>query len=353
MSHEGDSSPLPPAIECYRRSLSQKRASSRTPDILDQTIPFGVHSIQNKRPEMEDAHRAVLAQRADSSYGSTAGIPRTPQSERAKAESLAGVSFFAVFDGHAGVKAAEFAAEHLFSHVAANAALLPNNATEALRKAFLQTEDTFITLALEQEWMDGTTAAVALVDRPNNTIIAGNVGDSEIVLCSLPASGQLEVKLLTEIHQLKRNSAEAERISGLGGRVWKGRLGHTKINPMVLSLAVSRSIGDMYFKCQKYTGEKTTGLTADPYISTAKLNEGHPLLEFLIIGCDGLWDAVKYQEAADFVLANLREGLDPQGISESLVKLASDRGSSDNITVMLAVVSGSLDAVADPFPFAS
>merc|ERR1712216_484466 len=102
------------------------------------------------------------------------------------------------------------------------------------------------------------------------------------------------------------------------------------------SLAVSRSIGDAFFKCEKYTGQQATGLTAEPHIACAKVGEGDPEVEFLIIGCDGLWDAVTYQEAANFVLERLRSSVHPEAISEALVTLARDKGSSDNITVIVA-----------------
>merc|ERR1711974_65939 len=116
------------------------------------------------------------------------------------------------------------------------------------------------------ELMDGTTAAVALVDRTRGRCIVGNVGDSEILMGTRNSSGETNFQTLTEVHQLKRNEQEAERIKQAGGRIWRGRLGHPKINPQVLSLTVTRAIGDAFFKEDSYTDGHASGLIADPFI---------------------------------------------------------------------------------------
>merc|ERR1712066_975540 len=186
--------------------------------------------------------------------------------------------------------------------------------------------------------MDGTTAAVALVDRAGCRCIVGNIGDSEILLGSRGESGSTNFKILTEVHHLKRSPAEVERVSAVGGRIWRGRLGHPKISPQVLSLSVSRAIGDLFFKDEKYTDGVGTGLTAEAYIATFGICAEGTSDEFLVIGCDGLWDTVKYAEAADFVLEKMKDREDPQAISEGLVRLAREAGSSDNITVLVVVL---------------
>ena len=38
------------------------------------------------------------------------------------------------------------------------------------------------------------------------------------------------------------------------GRIWKQRLGHPKYNPALISLGVSRAMGDLMFKHADYTG---------------------------------------------------------------------------------------------------
>merc|ERR1719266_494406 len=119
--------------------------------------------------------------------------------------------------------------------------------------------------------MDGTTAAVALLDRKRGQCVVGNVGDSEVLLGTRRSTGETDFRTLTEVHHLKRSEAEAARIAAAGGRIWRGRLGHPKINPLVCSLSVSRSIGDIFFKDPQYTDGKASGLTADPFITSVEV----------------------------------------------------------------------------------
>lgn len=338
--------------EGYASSLRSGRHTLTRTHSFGKAICYGVHSIQNLRPEMEDAHRAVLAgiEGASAAGGSGPSQPSAPSVSASTAPSsevcaggglASGHSFFAVFDGHGGARAAEFCAENLFSLLSGDPAGLQGDSTAALRRAFARCESEWLAAAKEQELMDGTTAAVALVDRASSEMLVGNVGDSEVILCTRETSSldkPCEFQVLTEVHHLKRSPQEMERVNAMGGRVWRGRLGHSKISPQVLSLSVSRAIGDLFFKDEKYTGEQATGLIAEPHIMRVQLPQTPDKEAALVIGCDGLWDAVTYREAADFVFERLREGLDAQGVSEALVRKARDAGSSDNITVMVVLL---------------
>eukprot|EP00933_Yihiella_yeosuensis_P031597 TRINITY_DN25176_c0_g1_i1.p1 TRINITY_DN25176_c0_g1~~TRINITY_DN25176_c0_g1_i1.p1 ORF type:complete len:414 (+),score=77.64 TRINITY_DN25176_c0_g1_i1:123-1364(+) len=312
-----------PQSRGHRTRTLTATISPRVP--LLGAVRYGVHSIQNRRSEMEDAHKAVLG--AEGSSPSTRGEDTEP--------SLGNFSYFAVFDGHGGARAAEFGSQRLFSLLAENREELCTEPESALAKAFAQTEADWLTLAKQDELMDGTTAAVVVVDRVACCCVVGNVGDSEVIMGGRSSTGETMVKTLTEVHHLKRSASEAKRVEDVGGRVWKGRLGHPKISPQVLSLSVSRALGDLFFKDERFTGGLVSGLTADPYITSAEVCSGSVKDEFILIGCDGLWDTVTYEEAANLVLSKLAEGEEPQAISEALVRMARDAGSMDNITVMV------------------
>lgn len=275
---------------------------------------------------MEDAHKAVL------------GVDCSPSLRGEASTDLGGLSYFAVFDGHGGARAAEFASNRLFSLLAENLDELMAEPEQALAKAFAQTEADWLSLAKQEDLMDGTTAAVVVVDRLARRCHVGNVGDSEVVMGARGSGGEIVFRTLTEVHHLKRSASEARRVEDVGGRVWKGRLGHPKISPQVLSLSVSRAIGDIFFKDERFTGGLISGLTAEPFINSAEVCTGNLQHEFILIGCDGLWDTVTYEEAVNLVLAKLAEGEEPQSISEALVRMARDAGSMDNITVMLVAL---------------
>ena len=51
--------------------------------------------------------------------------------------------YYAVFDGHGGVEAAIYAAAHLHCHLVNNSRF-PQDISEALREAFIATDDNFV-----------------------------------------------------------------------------------------------------------------------------------------------------------------------------------------------------------------
>ena len=120
---------------------------------------------------------------------------------------------------------------------------------------------------------------------------------------------------LSESHSPSLDSERA-RIEAQGGQVLFDDV--DKIYRVDGILAVSRAIGDYYVK-PYVTGEPTVGtfeLTADD--------------ECVVLASDGLWDDVTPAEAGNVVVS---AGGDYASAATSLVKLAYDRGSEDNICV--------------------
>ena len=71
----------------------------------------------------------------------------------------------------------------------------------------------------------------------------------------------------------------------------------------------------------------------DPYIKTIALQ---PTDTHLIVACDGLWDVVKFQEAIDALWGAFSSGTkDPNKLAELLVKMALQKGSKDNVSVLV------------------
>ncbi|KAL0377538.1 UNVERIFIED_CONTAM: putative protein phosphatase 2C 59 [Sesamum radiatum] len=107
---------------------------------------------------------------------------------------------------------------------------------------------------------------------------------------------------------------ERQRIEDAGGFVmWAGtwRVGGV--------LAVSRAFGDRLLK--QY-------VVADPEIQEEKVDD---TLEFLILASDGLWDVVTNEEA----VAMTKPIEDPEEAAKRLMQEAYQRGSGDNITIVV------------------
>lgn len=82
----------------------------------------------------------------------------------------------------------------------------------------------------------------------------------------------------------------------------------------------------------KKDGSDGGPLIAEPELMTTKLTEED---EFLIIGCDGVWDVFMSQNAVDFARRRLQEHNDPVMCSKELVEEAIKRKSGDNVTAVV------------------
>ncbi|XP_029427275.1 protein phosphatase 1F isoform X2 [Rhinatrema bivittatum] len=260
---------------------------------LGRYLLVSVHAIRNARRKMEDRH--VSLPEFNQLFGLTDGLLR---------------AYFAVFDGHGGVDAANYAATHLHTNVARHKELVPNPA-EALRGSFQRTDDMFLKRARRERLRSGTTAVSVMIVGAG--LHVAWLGDSQVMLVR-----QGKAVKLMDPHKPERED-EKERIEALGGCVT--HMGCWRVNG---TLAVSRAIGDIDQK---------------PYISGVADGASFQLLgteDYLVLACDGFFDSVRACEVAGLVLEHLREsGGDGARTAERLVLAAKDGGSSDNITVMV------------------
>jgi serine/threonine protein phosphatase PrpC len=180
----------------------------------------------------------------------------------------------------------------------------------------------------------GATAVSALlessVDGKDRTLYVANVGDSRAVLVtskppqnediSVISSSGYFARRLTYDHRAE-DETEQGRITRAGGFIARGRV--------LGILAVTRSFGDHGMK---------DFVVAEPYTSMTKLDEEScGECPMLILGCDGVWDVMTDQEAADMLLQRWKDkGRAPdEGAAQFLVKTAIKRGSADNITAIV------------------
>ncbi|XP_037351680.1 protein phosphatase 1F [Talpa occidentalis] len=252
-----------------------------------------IHAIRNSRRKMEDRHVCLPA--FNQLFGLSDPVDR---------------AYFAVFDGHGGVDAARYAAVHV--HVnAAHQPELPTDPKTALRNAFQHTDEMFLWKAKRERLQSGTTGVCALI--AGKTLHVAWLGDSQIILVQ-----QGQVVKLMEPHKPERQD-EKERIEALGGFVC--HMDCWRVNG---TLAVSRAIGDIFQK---------------PYVSgeaDASSRELTGSEDYLLLACDGFFDVISHQEVADLVQSHLvRQNGSGLHVAEELVAAARERGSHDNITVMV------------------
>lgn len=134
----------------------------------------------------------------------------------------------------------------------------------------------------------GTTANILLIS--NNSLYLANCGDSLSVMYK---NGQA-VKLNQE-HKTTLKS-EYERIIKCGGQIINNRI-EGKLN-------LTRAIGDLEFKNSPNLKFYEQSVTAYPEITKIKSLEG---IEFIIMGCDGLWDCVEPQKLCESISRRLKD----------------------------------------------
>ncbi|WZZ57927.1 hypothetical protein YC2023_058034 [Brassica napus] len=298
---------------------------------------------------------------------------------------------FAIYDGHGGRLAAEFAKKHLHlnvlssglprelvSHQLLSRLFLDPNlrlllqmdlkvAKKAILDGFRKTDELLLQESVSAflsalgcfanissiesffsvltfvygsgGWQDGATAVcVWIVDQK---VFIANIGDAKAVLARSSTTNEsgshteacnpLKAIVLTREHKAIYPQ-ERSRIQKSGGVVSSnGRIQGR--------LEVSRAFGDRQFK--KF------GVIATPDIHAFELTERE---NFMILGCDGLWEVFGPSDAVGYVqkllkgnerllrAGTLQEGLPVSTISRRLVKEAvKERRCKDNCTAIVIV----------------
>ncbi|XP_058180593.1 probable protein phosphatase 2C 47 isoform X2 [Rhododendron vialii] len=224
-------------------------------------------------------------------------------------------AFYGVFDGHGGVDAASFTRKNILKFIVEDSHF-PTVVKRAIRNAFVKV-DHAIADAKSLDRSSGTTVLTALM--LGRTMVIANAGDSRAVLGKRGRAIEL-----SKDHKPNCTS-EKLRIEKLGGVIYDGYL-HGQ-------LSVARALGDWHLKGPKGS---LYPLSSEPELEEVFLNEED---EFLIMGCDGIWDVMSSQYAVTIVRRELMLHNDPEKCSEVLVREALKRNTCDNLTVLVVCFS--------------
>jgi serine/threonine protein phosphatase PrpC len=246
-----------------------------------QNMRYAASGMQGWRVNMEDAHIAKFNIAPDT-------------------------HIFGVFDGHGGKEVARYAEKHFIDELLANKSFKDKNYPQALTETFLRIDDLIQTNEGRKELMQlkqgdgdsksdfsndsyaGCTACVALMAK--GTIYCANAGDSRCVLFTKGTA-----IALSEDHKPEVESERA-RIQKAGGYVVDGRING--------NLNLSRALGDLEYKknTDLKVGEQL--IIAVPEIKQRALSTDD---EFLLIGCDGIWECLTNQQICEFVAEKYKE----------------------------------------------
>jgi len=211
---------------------------------------------------------------------------------------------FMIFDGHNGPCAAVAANERMPA-ILKEALATCETPEEALKSSFKKIHDIIITENIK----GGCTATVVLFNGDKGYV--AHVGDTRLALIH---EGML--RRLTIDHR-PSNKAEADAVRARGGFIICFGGSQMRVNGMI---AITRALGD------KELGD---ALTCVPDVSPVPFEFGSD--DVLILACDGLWDQVP----DEIVQNTVRNETDPHKAAEALRNLAFNKGSTDNISVMV------------------
>ncbi|CAK5284201.1 unnamed protein product [Mycena citricolor] len=290
--------------------MGQTLSSPATNKISDSggnsRFQYGVTEMQGWRITMEDSHATVL------------------ELDEGKQEESN--TFFAVYDGHGGSTVAKFAGQNVHKRLVAEESYKEQNYEQALKRAFLGTDEDILANPAHTRDPSGCTAVAALVTK--DKIYVANAGDSRAVI-----SVKGEVEPLSFDHK-PANDVEKARISAAGGYIEFGRVNG--------NLALSRAIGDFEFKKNYNIPPEQQIITANPDVTIHDITEED---EFLVIACDGIWDCLSSQQVVNFIRYQVSEGHSLVEIGQNMCEhcLAPDTNSGagigcDNMTVLIVAI---------------
>lgn len=248
---------------------------------------------------MEDAHTHIL------------GLKEDPEA-----------SFFGVYDGHGGSKIASHVSKNLHKVITQRPEYKENDYKNAIIQGFLELDEKMKHEESLKDDVSGSTAITALMK--DNKFYVGNVGDSRCLVC---VNGEAEA---LSVDHKPSDESEKKRIVDAGGFV--------EMNRVNGNLALSRALGDFGFKGNPDVRAEDQIISACPDVVTREISCDW---QFVVLACDGIWDVLSNQEVADFVVARLAKGLQPEVICEELMTrcLANDCSMGglgcDNMTVIL------------------
>jgi len=134
----------------------------------------------------------------------------------------------------------------------------------------------------------GCTANVMLIDRDLNKIYVINAGDSR---CTMGKGG---VCVEMSVDHKPESQTEIDRITKAGSEIVEGRVDG--------NLNLTRSLGDLKYKQREHLTPEEQSITANPDVYSFDLTDD---IDFIIMGCDGIWEQKSNEEMVDWVYQRL------------------------------------------------
>ena len=163
----------------------------------------------------------------------------------------------------------------------------------------------------------GCTANVAIIYK--DELIVANAGDSRCLIY-----GDGKITEMSEDHK-PEIELEKERILKAGGFIKEGRVNG--------NLNLTRAIGDLDFKNNEKLSAEEQLIIALPDVKRVKIR---PEDEFLLLGCDGVWETMSSKNICDFISNEI--GKESSSLSIILEDLLDKLTASDTESKVLILL---------------
>ena len=249
--------------------------------------------------------------------------------------------FFAVYDGHGGNGCSLYLKNNLHKNI-------NEFSIKGIKTAIEITENNFLTskaIDYNYDLLDTSgSCGVILLIKKNKCIIA-NIGDSRLVMFK-----NKRVVFSTSDHK-PNTYIEKHRIESQGGSVYQttaampiyqnGKLIEIPWRVCPGGLSVSRTFGDIESKDERFGGKKGV-VVALPDVSEFELNDEY---NFIVIGCDGIFDVLSNGEIIECIKIVLKINKDKNkkmnelcgDFADMIIKSALAKESFDNVSCIVIV----------------
>jgi len=331
-------------------------------------IKFAVSSMQGWRPTMEDTHILEPALK----------IPI--KNKNSNHQVLMDHALFCVFDGHGGSFTSDYSSKHFLRVFTERSewkdyiALSSSNRKDvpglklvkaAFSGAFFDIDSELKGIHKKRIEKSGVISSSAMIRDRNRRLKKVRVVDDErdssnstrqsspprpMPRIMLDRSGSTAVMvLLTPNHIICCNAGDSRAIVCRRGNAMPLSFDHKPTNPTELNrvreaggfvkyrrvdgdLAVSRGLGDFRFKSNDEVDDKDQKVSMQPEIVICPRDNEKD--EFLVLGCDGIWDVMENQDCAEVVQSFMDEGEGDMGkLCEDMLTTCLERNSKDNMTI--------------------
>jgi len=260
--------------------LATPNREKTSEDGKNGSVKYGASGMQGWRVNMEDSHIAKFNIAQDT-------------------------HIFGVFDGHGGKEVARYVEKHFIEELQKNESFQKGDYEKALNDTFLRIDVLLSTPEGKKELSQlknsgddskgdyhsdsfaGCTANVCLIVK--DTLYVANSGDSRCVLSSKGQAVEMSFDHKPD------NEIEKERVQKAGGYISDGRING--------NLNLSRALGDLEYKRNTDLQPGEQLISAVPDIKKRTLTSDD---EFMVIGCDGIWECMSNQAIMDFVSERIK-----------------------------------------------